>query len=173
MERRYFKHLQESSTIRELYFQVLPPRPDHVVRLLGYRLEVIISEITYSTTATWRIDVVLSAQRVVQTGWSLDSAVLGTTPYQGQTIDAWRMDGGTGRIQVEGAYLINANSSNRVPPVVTDILVPGITMNSRRLAGLDQIYGLSGYIDFEWKKANEALLAAVNLAWNTQLSVAT
>lgn len=167
MNRRYFNFFQAVNTNLEQFSTVIAPRPDHVVRLRGYRLEIAVQAITYSTTATWSFDYGLLTTGVDLGNWTL----AGETLPSGVVIDVHRFDGGVGRVVTEGGYLIK--HVEVLGPVYTDIEVPSIFAQARRTEGLDQTWTMHGWVDFDWVKADLAKLAAVNLAWNVQLAART
>lgn len=164
--RRFF-HRLAAAAILDLTAPLAPARPDHIVRLLGYQLAIVMDDIVYSTTATWMVDVLLDTRPEDYGSWG----IVGTNFSPSTVIDAQRFDGGVGRVVTSGGYLIKRTDSH--PPVVCDLEVPSLFVHSRRLLGLDQAYVLTGWIDFQWVKATPTKIAAVGLAWNVQLGVQT
>jgi len=165
--RRYFRPIQQGGATEELESTLIPRRADHYVNLVGYHLEPVIDSITFSTTATWLIDIVLVPVQQDWGDWSLDNGLPGVdAPPLTQLIDSWRVDGGVGRVVTEGGYLIPRHFTN--PVTYCDIAVPSVHLSARRLEGLTQTYGIQGWLDYRWVKGSPAEMAAVNLAWSIQ-----
>ena len=164
--RRSFRINTHSITDVDLNHTILPLRADHYARVLGYRIELILDDVTYSTTATWHVDLVLSTvpfDEDVWGSWSLDNLPSAGAPPVSPMLDVYRFHGGEGRIVTSGGYLVVLEA--RSEPVVCDVAVPAIYMVSRRLTGVNQTYGVAGYVDYEWVKASPGDMAAINLAW--------
>lgn len=165
--RRYFRAITVSATEIKVGRTIVPVRADHYVRLLGYRVVPIIDDITYSTTAVWDIDAVLSPIREGWQDWTLDNA--GPPPVDAppftNLIDSWRWSFES-KVVTTGANMIIRTIQE--PPVYCDLALPAVFLAGRRWGGADQTYGLMGWVDFEWVKGTSAEMAAVNLAWSKQ-----
>lgn len=166
MQRRWFNAISKSNTDIDVLETLVPQREGYVCRLRGYHVQCVVESITYSTTATWQVDAVLTTERRDLGQWSIVSGNTIQEVPQGSTIDGWRFDGGVGRVVTSGGYLITRTDST--PPVSTDLEIPALYILGRRLTGLSQFYVLMGWVDFEWVRASSAKVAAVHQAWSSQ-----
>lgn len=166
LSRVYFTQTTESDTQVDILKTVIPLREGYVIGLKAYMVEALARPITYSTTATWRIDAILTTERRDPGDWDLVAITPASRIPAEPTIDSWRFDGGSGRIVTQGGYLIYA--VDHQPAIYTDLLVPALFVVGRRISGLNQSYSLKGWIDFEWVKASPATIAAVHLAWGSK-----
>jgi len=166
--RLYFNVRSANTTETDLYKRLIPYRADHYVRLLGYRAEYVAGTVTFSTTATWEADCILATVPNEWGDWTLNQPSVDglLTPPDGVLIDSWRFSGGIGRISTNGGYVVPKMA--RSEPVICDLAVPGVFIATRRTAGLNQRFGIMGYIDYEWVRGNPGEMAAVNMHWSAQ-----
>jgi len=164
--RLWFNRNTFSQSTVDIDHVLIAPRADHYIQLLGYRIELLIDAITYSTTTTYGMDIVLSTVSPADWGaWTLD-AVASLTPPPASIVDGWRFEGGVGRVVTQGGYIIPTMA--RTQPYVCDLALPALRVVGRRFLGLSQALQFAGYIDYKWLKGTPAEMSAVNLAWNIQ-----
>jgi len=170
--RRYFREVNQTSTADEINTPLIPRRADHYLQLLAYHLEPVIDDISYSTTATWAMDVILIPIDQALTDWTLDNGTVGVdAPSVTKLIDSWRWAGGEGHIVTQGGYLIPQMLTQGV--TYCDLAVPAAFLKARRWQGPNQTFGVMGWLDYRWVKASPGDMAALNLQWRIQGNPAT